>query len=111
MVAIRVRKSSSKNDPTTWTGAIDRCPCGTGTCAKMAVLHAKGELPLNQDFRHQGILGNVITGRLVEETSIDGRTAVVPTITGKSWIYGINNYVLDQDDPFTEGFMVGDIWA
>jgi len=101
----------SWDDPTTWTGAIDRCPCGTGTCAKMAVLHAKGELPLDQDFRHQGILGNVFTGRLVEETSIDGRTAVVPTITGKSWIYGINNYVLDQDDPFTEGFMVGDIWA
>jgi proline racemase len=49
----------SWDDPATWTGAIDRCPCGTGTCAKMAVLHAKGELPLNQDFRHQGILGNI----------------------------------------------------
>lgn len=80
------------DEPSTWTGAIDRCPCGTGTCAKMAVLHAKGELPLNQDFRHQGILGNVFTGRLVEETRIGGRQAVVPTITGTSWIYG-NEYL------------------
>lgn len=97
--------------PDTWTGAIDRCPCGTGTCAKMAVLHAKGELALNEDFRHQGILGNVFTGRLVEETSIGDRKAVVPTITGTSWIYGMNTYVLDNDDPFTEGFCVQDIWA
>lgn len=98
-------------NPNTWTGAIDRCPCGTGTCAKMAVLHAKGELPLNQDFRHQGVLGNVFTGRLVEETHVGDKKAVVPTIKGTSWIYGINTYVLDNDDPFTEGFCVNDIWA
>ncbi|OCT29460.1 proline racemase family protein [Pseudomonas putida] len=97
--------------PSTWTGALDRCPCGTGTCAKMAILHAKGQLGLNQDFRHQGILGNVFTGRLVEETRVGEYRAVVPTITGTSWIYGINTYVLDQDDPFTEGFVVNDIWA
>lgn len=99
------------DNPSTWTGALDRCPCGTGTCAKMAVLHAKGELPLNQDFRHQGVLGNVFTGRLVEETRIGDYKAVVPTITGTSWIYGLNTYVLDHDDPFTEGFVVSDIWA
>lgn len=99
------------NNPHTWTGAIDRCPCGTGTCAKMAVLHAKGLLNLNEDFRHQGILGNVFTGRLVEETRIGGQAAVIPTITGTSWIYGINTYVLDADDPFRDGFVVGDIWA
>lgn len=99
------------DDPSTWTGAIDRCPCGTGTCAKMAVLHAKGELSLNQPFRHQSIVGNVYTGRLVEETTIGERKAVVPTITGTSWITGLNTLVLDQDDPFTEGFTVGDIWA
>ncbi|NWD67143.1 proline racemase family protein [Pseudomonas gingeri] len=97
--------------PSTWTGAHDRCPCGTGTCAKMAVLHAKGQLPLNQDFRHQGIIGNIYTGRLVGESNIGERTAVIPTITGRSWIYGINTYVLDHDDPFTEGFTIGDIWA
>jgi proline racemase len=101
----------SWDDPATWTGAIDRCPYGTGTCAKMAVLHAKGELPLNQDFRHQGILGNIYTGRLVGEAQIGDRPAVVPTLSGTSWIFGLNAIVLDNDDPFTEGFTVGDIWA
>ncbi len=101
----------SWDDPSTWTGALDRCPCGTGTCAKMAVLHAKGELPLNRDFRHQGIVGNIYTGRLVGETTLGGRPAVIPTITGTSWIYGLNTFVLDRDDPFTEGFTVGDLWA
>lgn len=101
----------SWDDPSTWTGALDRCPSGTGTSAKMAVLHAKGELPLAQDFRHQGILGNVFTGRLVADTAIGSFPAVVPTITGKSWIFALNTLVLEQDDPFDEGFTVGDIWA
>lgn len=101
----------SWDDPATWTGALDRCPCGTGTCAKMATLHAKGELALNTPFRHQGLLGNIYTGHLVEEVALHGRKAVVPTITGTSWIYGMNTMVLDPDDPFTEGFTIGDIWA
>lgn len=101
----------SWDDPATWTGAIDRCPCGTGTCAKMAVLHAKGELSLDQPFRHRGILGNVYTGRLVGEARIGDRMAVVPEVSGTSWIYGFNTLVLDHDDPFTDGFIVGDIWA
>jgi proline racemase len=101
----------SWDDPATWTGVLDRCPSGTGTCAKMAVLHAKGELPLGQDFRHQGILGIVYTGRLVEKGRIADMPAVVPTITGRSWIFGLNTIVLDHDDPFIEGFTVGDIWA
>jgi proline racemase len=97
--------------PATWTGAIDRSPCGTGTCAKMAVLHAKGQLPLNQDFNHEGILGTIFTGRLLEETQVGAYPAVVPTITGQAWITGISNYIIDASDPFPEGFTVGDIWA
>ena len=101
----------SWDDPATWTGAIDRCPCGTGTCAKMAVLHAKGELPLNQDFRHQGILGTVYTGRLVEPAQIGDRAAVVPTLSGRAWISGFNTLVLDPEDPLPKGYRLGDIWA
>ncbi len=96
--------------PSTWTGVIDRSPCGTGTCAKMAVLHAKGRLPVGQDFRHEGILGTVFTGRLEEETRIGERTAVVPTITGTAWITGFASYVVDPTDPFPEGYTVGDLW-
>lgn len=96
--------------PSTWTGAIDRSPCGTGTCARMATLYARGQLALNQDFRHEGILDTVFTGRLLSETQVGPYRAVVPTITGRAWITSISNYVLDDEDPFPEGFTVGDIW-
>jgi len=97
--------------PGTWTGAIDRSPCGTGTSARMATLHARGRLAIGEDFRHEGILGTVFTGRLVEETPIGGRAGVVPEITGQAWITGIADYVVDPTDPFPDGFTVGDIWA
>lgn len=99
------------NRPATWTGAIDRSPCGTGTCAKMATLHARGALRVGDAFRHEGILGTVFTGRLVEETMVGPYRAVVPEITGQAWITGFAHYVVDPDDPFPEGFTVGDIWG
>ena len=98
------------NKPSTWTGAIDRSPCGTGTCAKMATLHAKGQLGLDQDFVHEGILGTVFTGRLIEETHVGPYKAVVPTLSGTAWITGLAHYAVDPEDPFPEGFTVGDIW-
>ena len=98
------------NRPATWTGAIDRSPCGTGTCAKMAALHARGDLQLNQPFRHEGILGTVFTGTLLEETTVGPYRAVVPQLAGTAWITGFARYVLDSTDPFPEGFTVGDIW-
>jgi proline racemase len=97
--------------PATWTGAIDRSPCGTGTCAKMAVLHAKGKLALSKDFVHEGILGTTFTGRLIRETKVGPYRAVVPTISGRAWITGYAQYVLDPTDPFPEGFTAGDIWG
>ena len=97
--------------PATWTGAIDRSPCGTGTSARMATLHARGLLGVGEDFRHEGILGTVFTGRLVEAVSLGERVAVVPEITGQAWITGNADYVLDPTDPFPDGFTVGDIWA
>ena len=97
--------------PATWTGAIDRSPCGTGTSAKMAVLHAKGQLGLNEDFHHEGIMGTVFTGRLLRETMVGPYPAVVPTITGAAWITGLATYVLDPTDPFPNGYTVGDIWG
>jgi proline racemase len=99
------------NKPATWTGALDRSPCGTGTCAKMACLHAKGELPLHRDFVHEGILGTTFTGRLIAEAQIGNYPAVIPTITGRAWITGFAQYVLEEDDPFPAGFTVGDIWG
>ena len=96
--------------PSTWTGVLDRSPCGTGTCAKMAVMHAKGELGLHEDFVHEGVVGTLFTGRLVEETQVGPYKAVVPEISGQAWISGFANYVVDPTDPFPNGFTVGDIW-
>lgn len=106
--------SSGKFDgarPETWTGILDRSPCGTGTCAKMAVLHARGKLGLNEDFVHEGILGTTFTGRLVRTAKVGPYEAVVPTITGSAFIYALSSYVLDPSDPFPEGYTVGDIWS
>ena len=77
--------------PGTWTGNIDRSPCGTGTSAVMAMLHAKGLLAIGEEFRHEGILGTIFTGRLVEETTLQSAggeaiAAVVPEISGSAWI-------------------------
>ena len=96
--------------PSTWTGAIDRSPCGTGTSARMAVLHARGQLGVGDSFRHEGILGTVFTGRLEAETAVGSYPGIVPSITGQAWITGFATYVLDPTDPFKDGYTVGDIW-
>jgi len=97
--------------PESFTGVLDRSPCGTGTCARMAVLHARGELDIGQTFVHAGILGTTWTGRLLKETRIGPYPAVVPELTGSAWITGRAEYVVDDEDPFPEGFTVGDLWG
>eukprot|EP00457_Paulinella_chromatophora_P026496 gb/GEZN01031711.1/.p1 GENE.gb/GEZN01031711.1/~~gb/GEZN01031711.1/.p1 ORF type:complete len:125 (-),score=14.52 gb/GEZN01031711.1/:53-376(-) len=95
----------------TWSGMIDRSPCGTGTAAVMASLWARGELRLDKDFVHESILGTKFVGRLVEETVVGKYKAVVPEISGRAWITQYCDVVLDPDDPFPTGYTVGDIWA
>jgi proline racemase len=97
--------------PESFTGVLDRSPCGTGTCARMAVLHARGQLAIGQDFIHEGILGTTWTGRLLRETRVGDYPAVVPRLTGSAWITGRAKYVVDATDPFPAGFTVGDLWG
>lgn len=87
-------------------GWIDRSPCGTGTSARMAALHARGELPLNQPFVHSSLIGSRFEGRLVEETTLGGLPAVVPLVRGRAWLTGLATYLLDPDDPFPAGFLM-----
>ncbi len=87
-------------------GWFDRSPCGTGTSARMAQLHARGELPLHRDFVNESFIGTEFTGRLIEETHVGAVPAVVPTITGRAWITGTAQYFLDPDDPFPGGFLL-----
>jgi len=98
-------------DPGSWRGSLDRSPCGTGTSARMACLHARGQLPLGQPFVHQGVLGTTFTGILNGLTTVGDISAVVPSVEGRAWITGLNSHMLDPDDPFPQGYTLGDVWA
>ncbi len=87
-----------------YPGWFDRSPCGTGTSARMAELWARGELPLGQDFVNESFIGSRFVGRLVEEVDLAGIPAVIPTITGRAWVTGTAQYMLDPSDPFPTGF-------
>lgn len=87
-----------------YPGWFDRSPCGTGTSARMAELWARGELALDTDFVNESFIGSTFVGRLIRETTVDGIPAVIPTITGRAWVTGIGQYLLDPSDPFPTGF-------
>ena len=87
-------------------GWFDRSPCGTGTSARMAQLHTRGELALHTDFRNESFIGTHFIGRLVGEASVGDVPAVLPTITGRAWLTGTAQYFLDPEDPFPEGFQL-----
>ena len=92
------------------TGQMDTSPSGTGTSAGMAVLHARGRLAVGEEFHTEGLLGGVFRCSIVRETRVGDTPAIVPQIGGRAWITGYARYVLQDDDPFPEGFMMGDIW-
>jgi proline racemase len=92
------------------SGQMDTSPSGTGTSAGMAVLYARGALAVAEEFRTEGLLGGVFRCEIVRETNVGGVAAVVPRIGGRAWITGYAQYVLQDDDPFPEGFVMGDIW-
>ena len=87
-----------------YPGWFDRSPCGTGTSARMAQLHARGELGLHTDFVNESFIGTRFIGRLVEQTTVGELAAVVPTITGRAWVTATAQYLLDPTDPFPAGF-------
>ena len=85
------------DDPDTFaSGIIDRSPCGTGTCARMAVLHARGDLPLQTDFIHESITGETFTGRLHATCNVGGIEAVEPSISGRAWVTGYNTLFVHE---------------
>lgn len=86
--------------------AIDRSPCGTGTSARMAQLHAKGRLKQGDDFVHESIIGSLFKGRVEKETQVAGRPAIVPSIGGWARMTGLNTIFIDDRDPFAYGFSV-----
>jgi len=87
-------------------GAIDRSPCGTGTCAKMAVLHSEGKLRIGETFVHESIIHTKFRGRLVSETKVGPYSAVIPEITGSAYITGFNKLIYEENDPLSSGFLL-----
>jgi 4-hydroxyproline epimerase len=87
--------------------AIDRSPCGTGTSAVLAQLYAKGKLKKGADFIHESYIGSKFIGRVEEETTINGKPAIIPSIKGWAKIFGYNTIIIDdEDDPYAHGFQV-----
>lgn len=86
--------------------AIDRSPCGTGTSARMAQWYAKGKLKKGDTFIHESIIGSKFTGRIEEETTLNGKPAIIPSIEGWAMITGYNTIIIDDEDPYAHGFQV-----
>ncbi|KAB2570122.1 putative hydroxyproline epimerase [Lasiodiplodia theobromae] len=91
-------------------GRFDRSPCGTGSSARMAVLHARGQLAVGETLRHRSIIGTEFVCRITGTTKVGEYDAVLPTVKGRAWITSFKQIVLDSTDPFPEGFRVGDQW-
>ena len=92
-------------------GRSDRSPTGTGTCARMAVLHARGLMQPGDWMIHESLVGSQFRGRIVSETSVAGRAAIAPAIEGRAWITGFHQYVLDSSDPWPRGYVLNDTWG
>ncbi|HEY4201995.1 MAG TPA: proline racemase family protein [Devosiaceae bacterium] len=91
-------------------GKIDRSPTGTGCSARLAVLHAKGEIAAGEEYEAHSIIDSIFTARIVGETAIGNKQAVIPSITGRAWITGTRQEMLDPDDPWPTGYKLSDTW-
>ena len=91
-------------------GRIDRSPCGTGTCARLAIMHARGQIRVGERFVHESIIGTKFTGEVLETTSVGPLPGVHIAITGRAWLTAFHQYVLDPSDPLPTGYRLGDTW-
>jgi len=92
-------------------GRLDRSPCGTGSAARLAVMHQRGEINVDDDVVMRSAIGSRFYTRIRETTTVGDRAAVLPSITGRAWIYSIGQYGVDPDDPFPLGFTLSDTWG
>jgi trans-L-3-hydroxyproline dehydratase len=92
-------------------GRSDRSPTGTGTCARLAVLHARGQLAVGDSLVHESIIGSRFEGRILGTTSVGASPAILPSISGRAWITGFHQYFVDATDPWPTGYRVADTWG
>ena len=92
-------------------GRLDRSATGTGLSARLAVLHARGLMAVGDSMIHASAIGSTFEGRIVAETRVAERAAIVPAIRGSAWLTGVFQYFLDADDPYPEGYLLADTWG
>jgi trans-L-3-hydroxyproline dehydratase len=92
-------------------GRSDRSPTGTGICARMAVLHARGQLLVGDGLTHESLIGSRFVGHILSETTVAGQLAIRPAVEGRAWITGLHQYLVDETDPWPEGYRLSDTWG
>ncbi|NSY41198.1 proline racemase family protein [Leisingera sp. ANG59] len=102
---------SSRSAVAIQPGKVDRSPTGTAVSARMALMLAKGQMTPDQTFEAVSIIGSRFTGRIVEQTTVGTRAAIVPELSGRGWITGIHQHMLDPDDPWPGGYRLSDTWG
>jgi proline racemase len=101
---------SAKNAVVVSPGRLDRSPCGTGSSARMALMHARGELAVGEEFTHCSILDTQFNCRIEATATVGGTAAVIPNIGGRAWLTGVSYYGTDPEDPFPQGYRLNDTW-
>jgi proline racemase len=101
----------SRNAVVIAPGRLDRSATGTGLSARMAALHARGLMRAGDVMTHASAIGSTFDGRIVAETTVGGRPAIVPAIRGSAWITGVSQLIVDPDDPYPEGYVLSDTWG
>jgi proline racemase len=92
-------------------GKVDRSPTGTALSARMAVLHARGQMQLGDRLTARSLIGSTFSGTILEEASVGDRPGICPEISGRGWITGIHQHMLDPSDPWPEGYRLSDTWG
>jgi proline racemase len=106
----RTQVKTAVNTVVVSPGRLDRSPCGTGTCARLALLHARGLLEVNEPFCHRSIIGSEFEAHIRGTAKVGDYPAVLPTVKGSAWISAYKQVVIHPTDPFPQGFRVGDVW-
>ena len=102
---------TSKSAVAIQPGKVDRSPTGTAVSARLALMAAKGQMRPDQTFEAVSIIGSTFTGRIVGTTTVGERQAIIPEISGRGWITGIHQHMLDPDDPWPDGYRLSDTWG
>jgi proline racemase len=109
-LARKGKRLTARNTVVVSPGRLDRSPCGTGTSARLAVMHARKQIRPGETFDHQSIIGTHFISEIVGTARVGPKPAVTTTVAGRAWITSIGQYGYDADDPFPHGYTLADTW-